>query len=322
MKNRYSLSALVAAVLILPGLLACNGDVFIDDFAPDKESVLLSSDGHARVIDFKADNWDVFDVYTLDGDVIKGDVYDADGQRLGDDPMYVEPGWTKFVLDHPTVTLTVERTKGDKLRVTSTENASGQPFECFVDVGNDYDRRSIRVEVEPSEAYRLDSIVYQMNSWMVQDSVPWGVKSELMIPYSYEEPQTKVITPYDRQAYQLQFTCYEEDAFAIFGGEEWQVPVPDADEISWGLYMTDRKIPLDTDVHYLSVPDSLLDITEEVTVPANYPCVIYSRWWYKYYGVYYKAYASHPRTGRSRVIEGVLDLYRPQAYQVYIEPWN
>ena len=129
MKNRYFLSAFVAVVLALPGLFSCNSEVFIDDFAPSDESVLVPSDGHARVIDFKSDSWNIFDVYTLDGDAIKGDVYDADGQRLGSDPMYVEPGWTKFVLDHPAVALTVERTKGDKLRVTSTENASGQPFE-------------------------------------------------------------------------------------------------------------------------------------------------------------------------------------------------
>ena len=321
MKNRYLLSVVMAGLLALPGLISCNSGVFVDDFAPSAESISLASDGHAQMIDFKADNWDIFGVYTLTGETIRGDVYDADGQWLGSDPMNVEPGWTKYVLNHPTVALTVERTKGDKLCITSTENAGGKPFECFIDVGNDYDRRYIRVGVEPSEVYRLDSIVYQMNSWMAQDSVPWGVKDELIMPFPYDEPQTRVITPYDRQAYQLQFTCYEEDAFAIFGGEEWQVPVPDADEIGW-LYMTDRKIPLDTGVHYLSVPDSLLDITEEVTVPANYPCAIRSRWWYRYYGAYYKVYASHPRTGRSRVIEGVLDLYRPQAYRIYIEPWH
>ena len=194
MKNRYFLSALAAVVLALPGLFSCNSEVFIDDFAPSDESVLVPSDGHARVIDFKAENWDIFDVYTVNGGALTGDVYDADGQRLGDDPMYVEPGWTKFVLDHPAVTLTVERTKGDKLCVTSTENASGRPFECFIDVGNDYDRRYIRVEVEPSEAYQLDSIVYRLNSWLGQDSVPWHSTSNLVIPYPKEEPATYVIT--------------------------------------------------------------------------------------------------------------------------------
>ena len=220
MKNRYFLSAFVAAMVALPGLFSCNSEVFIDDFAPSDESILVPSDGHAKVIDFKSDSWNIFDVYTVNGDAIKGDVYDADGQRLGDDPMYVEPGWTKFVLDHPAVTLTVERTKGDKLCVTSTENASGRPFECFIDVGNDYDRRYIRVEVEPSEAYQLDSIVYRLNSWLGQDSVPWHSTSNLVIPYPKEEPATYVITPYERQSYQVQFTFYDDNPLAIFGGNK------------------------------------------------------------------------------------------------------
>lgn len=321
MKNRYFLSALVAAMVALPGLLSCNSEVFIDDFAPSDESVLVPSDGHARVIDFKTDNWDVFDVYTLNGDVIKGDVYDADGQWLGSDPMYVEPGWTKFVLDHPTVTLTVERTKGDKLRVTSTENASGQPFECFIDVGNDYDRRYIRVEVEPSEAYQLDSIVYRLNSWLGQDSVPWHPKSELIVPYPKEEPATYVITPYERQSYQVQFTFYDDNPLAIFGGNKPEVPLVDVDDFGWP-YVTDRKMPLDADVHELPVPDSLLEVEEQVTIPAHSPCEIRSYWWYKFYGMDFTVYASHPRTGRKQEFKGELDLYKPQAYEIYIVPWN
>ena len=145
MKNRYLLSVVMAGLLALPGLISCNSGVFVDDFAPSAESISLASDGHAQVIDFKADNWDIFGVYTLTGETIRGDVYDADGQWLGDDPSYMAPGWTKYVLNHPTVALTVERTKGDKLCITSTENAGGKPFECFIDVGNDYDRRYIRV---------------------------------------------------------------------------------------------------------------------------------------------------------------------------------
>ena len=321
MKNRYFLSALVAAVLILPGLLSCNSEVFIDDFAPSDESVLLPSDGHARVIDFKSDSWNIFDVYTLDGDAIKGDVYDADGQWLGSDPMYVEPGWTKFVLDHPTVTLTVERTKGDKLRVTSTENASGQPFECFIDVGNDYDRRYIRVEVEPSETYQLDSIVYRLNSWLGQDSVPWHSTSNLVIPYPKEEPATYVITPYERQSYQVQFTFYDDNPLAIFGGNKPEVPLVDVDDFGWP-YVTDRKMPLDADVHELPVSDSLLEVEEQVTIPAHSPCEIRSYWWYKFYGVDFTVYASHPRTGRKQEFKGELDLYKPQAYEVYVVPWN
>lgn len=321
MKSRYFLSALVAAMVALPGLFSCNSEVFIDDFAPSDESVLVPSDGHAKVIDFKSDSWNIFDVYTLNGDVIKGDVYDADGQWLGSDPMYVEPGWTKFVLDHPAVVLTVERTKGDKLRVTSTENASGQPFECFIDVGNDYDRRYIRVEVEPSETYQLDSIVYRLNSWLGQDSVPWHPKSELIIPYPKEESATYVITPYKGQSYQVQFTFYDDNPLAIFGGNKPEVPLVDVDDFGWP-YVTDRKMPLDADVHELPVPDSLLEVEEQVTIPAHSPCEIRSRWWYKFYGVDFTVYASHPRTGRKQEFKGELDLYKPQAYEIYIVPWN
>ena len=321
MKNRYFLSALAAVVLALPGLFSCNSEVFIDDFAPSDESVLVPSDGHARVIDFKAENWDIFDVYTVNGGALTGDVYDADGQRLGDDPMYVEPGWTKFVLDHPTVTLTVERVKRDKLRVTSTENASGRPFECFIDVGNDYDRRYIRVEVEPSEAYQLDSIVYRLNSYSWQDSILWGERVEVLNPFPLEKPFTTYVHPYENQSYRVQFTFYEDNPLAIFGENKPEVPVVDADKYGF-LYVTDRKIPLDYDVHELPVPDSLLEVEEQVTIPAHSPCEIRSYWWYKFYGVDFTVYASHPRTGRKQEFKGELDLYKPQAYEIYIVPWN
>ena len=215
----------------------------------------------------------------------------------------------------------VERTKGDKLRVTSTENASGQPFECFIDVGNDYDRRYIRVEVEPSEAYQLDSIVYRLNSWLGQDSVPWHPKSELIVPYPKEEPATYVITPYERQSYQVQFTFYDDNPLAIFGGNKPEVPLVDVDDFGWP-YVTDRKMPLDADVHELPVPDSLLEVEEQVTIPAHSPCEIRSYWWYKFYGVDFTVYASHPRTGRKQEFKGELDLYKPQAYEIYIVPWN
>ena len=319
MKNRYFLSALVAVALALPGLISCNSGVFVDDFAPSAESISLASDGHAQVIDFKADNWDIFGVYALTGETIRGDVYDADGQWLGDDPSYMAPGWTKYVLDHPTVALTVERTKGDKLCITSTENAGGKPFECFIDVGNDYDRRYIRVEVEPSEAYQLDSIVYRLNSWLGQDSVPWHSKSELIVPYPKEEPATYVITPYERQSYQVQFTFYDDNPLAIFGGNKPEVPLVDVDDFGWP-YVTDRKMPLDADVHELPVPDALLAVEEQVTIPAYYSCQIKSIWWYEYFGVDFRLYASHPRTGRKREFSGTLDLHKPQAYDIYFAP--
>lgn len=319
MKNRYLLSVVVAGVLMLLGLQACNSGVFVDDFAPSAESISLASDGHAQVIDFKADNWDIFGVYTLTGETIRGDVYDADGQWLGSDPMNVEPGWTKYVLNHPTVALTVERTKGDKLCITSTENAGGKPFECFIDVGNDYDRRYIRVGVEPSEAYQLDSIVYRLNSYSWQDSIPWSGRVEVLNPFPLEKPLTTYVHPYENQSYRVQFTFYEDNPLAIFGENKPEVPVVDADKYGF-LYVTGRKIPLDYDVHELPVPDALLAVEEQVTIPAHYSCQVKSIWWYEYFGVDFRLYASHPRTGRKREFSGTLDLHKPQAYDIYFAP--
>ena len=51
-------------------------------------------------------------------------------------------------------------------------------------------------------------------------------------------------------------------------------------------------------------------------------CEIRSYWWYKFYGVDFTVYASHPRTGRKQEFKGELDLYKPQAYEIYIVPWN
>ena len=95
----------------------------------------------------------------------------------------------------------------------------------------------------------------------------------------------------------------------------------DVDDFGWP-YVTDRKMPLDADVHELPVPDSLLEVEEQVTIPAHSPCEIRSYWWYKFYGVDFTVYASHPRTGRKQEFKGELDLYKPQAYEIYIVPWN
>lgn len=312
MKNRYFLSVLAAGWLGL--LSACNGDVFIDDFAPDADYIKMASDGHTETIGFKSDNWDLYSVYTVTGDELKGSVYDAQGQLLGDDMFSVSPGWTKFVSNHPTVAFTVERTKGDALSVTVSENASGQPFPFFISVGNDYETRTLNLVAQPSEVYQLDSIVYTMGSCLWQDSI---ARTPQSVQWNNTGPEavTLYVYPYRDNPYQYRFTCYDDATFALLGSEPPQVPVPDADEIDW-LYMSDRQIPLDLDVHLLPAPDDLQEVREKVTIGPHETCIYTTQMWDTYYGVWYKVYASHPRTGRQRVIDGVLDFYKPMTYQV------
>lgn len=80
--------------------------------------------------------------------------------------------------------------------------------------------------------------------------------------------------------------------------------------------MSTVTLPLSTDLQNLPLPEEMLEIKETVSVSPNKQRTCRIKCWYKYYGVRFKIYASHPVTGEKRILNGLLDIYYPQSYEI------
>jgi hypothetical protein len=80
--------------------------------------------------------------------------------------------------------------------------------------------------------------------------------------------------------------------------------------------MSTVTLPLSAAVQHLPLPEEMLEIKETVSVSPNKQRTCRIKCWYKYYGVWFNIYASHPVTGEKRILKGILDIYYPQSYEI------
>lgn len=325
--NMKSLLKTIYTVLTAVAVLhSCNSDVFISGFSPSSEEISLSEKDSVAVIDFESSNWDVLSAYFIDengySSEIIGNIFDKDGNLLyKDSRLYTEGSErVKLVVSHPDIKLTIERKDAKHLALSKSENMDYETKRIYIGIGNRYNSKQISVDIEPSSRYNLDSIVYT-ESHLFKDSI---IQKRYASHYinSLNKVTTYDIYPYSNFKADYSFvnehkweTVLTEEQLKIFGKDIPIVPVP---VISWSGWpvKSDITLPLTAAIHNLPVSDEMLKIKETVNVSPNKQRTCIIKCWYKYYGIWFKIYASHPVTGEKRILKGLLDIYYPQSYEV------
>ena len=314
----------ITAVTILHG---CNSEVFISDFAPSVSEVRLSEKDSVSEIGFDASNWDVQSVFFVgeDGNYygINGDIYGHDGNLVYQDSYLYTDGLelVKLVVSHPDIKLTIERKDATHLVFSKPGNTDYETKRIYLNIGNMYNSKQISVDIEPSSRYNLDSIVYTVSSYSVMDSM-----IQKRDVYGCINPTEHVSTfdvyPYKNFKIEYSFvneheweTVLTEEQLKIFGKDAPKVPVPVIGQYGSPV-MSTVTLPLSAAVQHLPLPEEMLEIKETVSVSPNKQRTCRIKCWYKYYGVWFNIYASHPVTGEKRILKGVLGIFYPQSYEI------
>lgn len=327
-----SFSTLLAVPVLAALLCGCNPDVFIDDFAPSAEDVQLATDGSDVVIDFKTSDWRVNGIWlrtdftqSVDGgnyEALTGCIYSPDGTLIArDTELYCrDTDPVRLVVDHPRLALTVERTSGRQLHLYGAENISLDMMQMQLLVGDEYTSRTISLRLDPSPRYRVDSIVYSLDSWYeFQDNSI--VRQAAVSPINgTDHPWSYPLHPYERFHRMVTFaggdqwtTPIDVSLFQMFGTEMPVLPVPELDKYDRPRLMG-TEFPLSGETYELPVSDELLAVTDTVVVPPGkiVDCIVKCS--FRYTGIPYELHASCLQTGRRRVLKGRMDLYDPKDY--------
>lgn len=314
---------IIVVVTILQG---CNSEVFISDFAPSSDEIILSEKNSVSEISFESSNWDIQSVVYRDelGNYCEftGNIYGPDGNLIAENSSLCTKGleYVKMTILHPFIRLSIERKDDKHLVLSKSENMYYSTKRIYFYVGNTYTKRIISVGIEPSTRYKFDSIAYT-DSYVYKDSIvqktfEWSFRN------STNNVDTFNIHPYhDFKADYSFLNKHEwgevltEEQLKIFGKDTLMVPVPVIGRYG-SLVMSDITLPLTAAIHNLPISYEMLKIKEPVNVNPNKQRTFIIKCWYKYYGIWFKIYASHPITHEKRTLEGLLDIYYPQSYEI------
>lgn len=321
-------NSLLTTICLLTALLGgCNPDVFIDSCAPSTDRMQVPADGTAATLSFGSGDWYVRGlILEKQGryEEIRGDIYDADGTRLYFDvPFHFSDlGLAKYVAGYPLFSLTMERTADRELRLSGAENIGLETCRLSLGVGNEYEYREVELLIEPSPRYRLDSIVYSLDSWYYkQDSARTLTFQGRWSNYTDTSVEI-LISPYADFTRTFTFAGGDEwspgidpSQLQMFGTEMPVVPVPRLGKYDRPALLGDE-LPLSGETYEFPLSDEWLAVTDTVIVPPGKAVECAVKCWFHYTGIHYKIYASCPQTGRRRVLEGRADLYDPQSYSL------
>lgn len=325
MKIRFLLQ--IVTLITASAFYGCNSEVFIDDYAPSVQEVTLSEENPVSEICFESSNWDLQSVYHMDEDgtyhEINGDIYGYDGSLIAKNSSLCTSGSepVKMTVSYPDIKLTIERKDATHLVLSKPENMDYETKRIYLSIGNTYNIREIAVDIESSTRYRLDSIAYTLNSWSYRDSIVCRTKTSTYANLT-DDVTNFDIYPYKRFTVDYAFvnrheweTVLTEDQLKIFGKDIPVVPVPNISRYEIPV-LSGLNMPLSAVTQHLPLPDEMLELKESMPVNSLKQRACTIKCWFKYYGISFKIYASHPKTAEKRILEGLLDIYIPRSYSL------
>lgn len=326
--NMKPLLKIICVTIFAATLLhSCNNDVFISNFAPSVNEVRLSENDSVSDISFEASNWDVMYVYFMDSNgftsEIRGNIYDNNGNLIAEDSQlsFSDEKLVKMTISHPELKLNIERKDGNHLVLSGPENMDYETKRIYIDVGNMYYREQISVNIESSSRYNLDSIVYKLNPYSFKKEA-YKEKKVLNFMNLTNNVSTFDIYPFKNFTIDYHFVNYHEwedvlteDNLKIFGKNPPIVNVPVIGKYEVPI-MSEVTFPLSASVNSLVLPDEMLEIKEIINVSPLKQNICAIECVYDYYGINFRIYASHPVTGKKRILKGLLDIYIPQSYTI------
>ncbi|MEY8685736.1 hypothetical protein AB9N12_06195 [Bacteroides sp. AN502(2024)] len=301
---------LMVYLLIPLVFYSCNGDVFVDDFRSSDSELALDGNGDAAIIQFASSNWDLLEVHTYDSSFsCQYKVYDADNNLIAKEQIPCLKGLGKIVCDENLTDFIIERSNPKELKIIVGENIRPAHFHLILIAGNEYEAQEISVNISPSDRYVLDRITYSLNGYsyaqkieMVQSFVQnngWD------IDFSYS------LKPYENVNYKVAFKSYKPEAFQLLGGDIPTVEIPSIENEE--LAMHGKQAQYTSTQQMLPFPN-----TEQIEIPIppfstqRISLLIVYEW----FETEYTLYATHPKTGKQRIITGMLESKMPVNHKV------
>ena len=259
-------------------LTACNSGIFIEEFAPGMPAEVTVQCGEPTVIHFANDDWELRSAGAYDFDLVK---------------------------------LTVERTAPTELTVLATECLYDSTYTFTLEVENEYETKSIDLQIEPGAKYVVDSVAYDWgNDFYDGDKLEPGGGANYTNQGS--EPIVLGIYPYQNAKLieQLSFSDTSLDYFPlVFGNPLPQIVLPelvDGEPVLRGHSMT-----LLPSTFTRSLDDGTI-VRFKVEAGETLPVKV---WLYcEEYHVSFTVYASNTQSGSKRTISGEYRYRRPYDY--------
>lgn len=310
---------LVASVLVLLAFYGCNADVFVDDFKPSVSELTLDGNGDETTIRFKASNWDVLEISSYSSASFNYKVYDANGKLTTEQNFPYLKGLGKIVLEDKDTEFTVERSTPEEVKITVGENVRSDPFQFILVASNEYEFKDIYVTISPSDRYVFDRITYSLDTYFYDE--PFESTKRLEVHNSNGGgPVGWTLFPFKNKHRKVMFTSDDPEAFNLLEKETLTLEIPSI--VGEGsLQMNGEQAQYIAEVQSLPLP--FPDTEEkEVIIPPYTSQLITLLMQYEWFETGYILYASHPKTGKQRIITGALQSRMPKKYYITREALN
>lgn len=296
---------LTAYLLILLVFYSCNSDVFVDDFRSSDSELTLDGNGDVKTIRFASSNWDLLGIYAYDESYYYScKIYDADGNLIATEQVPYLKGLGKIVLDENLIGFTIDRSNSKELKIIVGENARTTHFRFMIMVGNEYEFQEIYVEISPSDRYVFDHITYSLDAYSHEYRAERGMST---LKYNNSDtPYSFIMFPYENVFCSVKFKSNMPEAFQLLGEGNLAVEIPGMED--GRLVMNGKQAQYTYKEQAWPFPNTE---QKEVSVPPHVYQRITSLIEYDWFETEYTLYATHPKTGKQRIITGMLQSKTP-----------
>ncbi len=306
--------AAILIILLIVILTGCNRDVFIDRFLEGDISVTVDNDG-AR-IDFLSGNWNILESsgYTQ----FKYTATFPDGSQDEQYNTMAAKGHVSIKAESPLMTFTVERNDDKSLEIIQSRNISDSPVDFSIIVGNEWQRREIKITFLPGDKFIVEKIEYDFKSMKYSD-VMARVGSGFSIHNSGSTPVTSLIYPYRDQFKTAEFnvlSIYPDTGAKLdkLIARDTKVEIPDITGGKTEMKGT-QALLADSEKQNLA-PDVDPETAVEVVTPPmekwDYTPVVGLYW----YSLPYKTFLIHKASGERMTVTGMLYYESPYNFHI------
>ena len=220
-----------ACIIMAATLAACNDEAFTDNFMTDVPQVLLTADDSCAAVGFDAANWGVLRCYSLHGGM------ETAATSPSGEPQELPWGIGEMGLlsyGDRFLDFGLEKPGSRSLRLTLRENLYDEPVRMYIEVGNNYETRTLEPLLMPTPKYAVDSVVYDWDKFNVTSN---GEQLDLVNIVEIDNtggtrPLTVAVYPYKYSKREIMFyssdgNWVEQNYLRIFGSPLPEMEIPD-----------------------------------------------------------------------------------------------
>ena len=302
------------AIFLLSVLLcACNNNTFVQPLLDDvnEHDVKCGSPVNIR---FTRSGWKIYNVSGNEN--LNGDIFDINGRLIKHSSKLEGEGLLKMVYSSDLLSFRIERREFDKLDIIVDENLYDENRELSVEVGDDDERKCIKLNCIPGSKYKLDSIRYDYSRCEISTTT---TRAKYTVTYDNSASGSIMISgiyPYVNEKCRL---IIHVDSIVPNFNRIFGIPVPTIkvpvidngnlceDAISMEL------IPDNIQEYPLPMPDDeLVEIKVNPGMIERFQLNLV----YDEYKLPYKMYLSNFESGRTRIYTGEITYSCPYKYVI------